>query len=487
MKLKRKSAIFREMYKKYQVFISSTYKDLINEREQVRDTILSMYQFPIGMEMFSAANEEQWEIIKETIDSSDYYILIIGKRYGSVIEDGPDAGMSYTEKEYRYAKRIGLPILAYIKKDEVITANNVDTDPEKVKKLQTFKDDVTKGREVKWFSSTEELGKEVSLSLHKEIDRGKRPGWIRSDSVDIEKSLSEIVELSRQNRGLQEENKRLSIALEKCRGAYDRRPNLDITLASTKADDDEHQDFYNRDEIILIEEDGVVHLKQKTISTEKEMSKFLPISWRDIPPDIKNRINELDIKNYNAELPSKDEVEKYLQSYITYLRIMENGVPITIFVNNLGTSKATDVSVTIEFPDAVRVFDLDDIIGMPKPEAPKLPKNPINEAYKRLNQERSHALNIPLFSDWGGINNSSYISPIAYSPFRNGNTIYSYIEIEDNIVEIGQTQGIVHTKSDYFTGAYVVPFCKGEYEAKITLMCAEYQDPEETTIKLVVE
>lgn len=60
------------MDKKYQIFISSTYKDLINEREQVRDTILSMYQFPIGMEMFSAADEEQWEIIKETIDSSDY-------------------------------------------------------------------------------------------------------------------------------------------------------------------------------------------------------------------------------------------------------------------------------------------------------------------------------------------------------------------------------------------------------------------------------
>lgn len=461
------------MDKKYQIFISSTYKDLINEREQVRDTILSMYQFPIGMEMFSAADEEQWEIIKETIDSSDYYILIIGKRYGSVIGEGIDAGMSYTEKEYRYAKSIGLPILAYIKKDEVITANNVDTDPEKVKKLQEFKDDVTKGREVKWFSSTEELGKEVSLSLHKEMDRGKRPGWIRSDSVDIEKSLSEIVELSRQNRGLQEENRRLSIALEKCRGAYDRRPNLSITLAATKADDDDYQDLYNRDEIILVEEDGVVHLKLKNISTEKEKSKFLPLSWNDIPLDIKNRINELDIMNYNAELPSEDEVEKYLQSYITYLRIMENGIPITIFVNNLGTSKATDISVTIEFPNTVRVFNIDGIIGMSKPEAPKLPKNPIDEAYKRLNQERAHALDIPLFSDWGSINSSSYISPIAYSPFRNGNTVYSYIEIEDNIVEIEQTQGIVHTKFDYFNGAYVVPFCQGEYEAKVTLMWSE--------------
>ena len=52
-------------------------------RAKVRDAILSMMHFPVGMEMFNAADEEQWEIIKETIDSSDYYVLILGQRYGS--------------------------------------------------------------------------------------------------------------------------------------------------------------------------------------------------------------------------------------------------------------------------------------------------------------------------------------------------------------------------------------------------------------------
>ena len=63
------------MDKKYQVFISSTYKDLIEARAKVRDAILSMYHFPVGMELFGAANEEQWQIISETIDSSDVSIL----------------------------------------------------------------------------------------------------------------------------------------------------------------------------------------------------------------------------------------------------------------------------------------------------------------------------------------------------------------------------------------------------------------------------
>ena len=36
------------MDKKFQVFISSTYEDLKNERQKVQDIILSMYQIPIG-------------------------------------------------------------------------------------------------------------------------------------------------------------------------------------------------------------------------------------------------------------------------------------------------------------------------------------------------------------------------------------------------------------------------------------------------------
>lgn len=108
------------MNKKYQVFVSSTYKDLQEARAKVRDAILSMYHFPVGMELFGAANEEQWQIISETIDSSDYYVLIIGQRYGSLIPEGfPDAGISYTEKEFRYALEKGVPVLAFLLDDDV--------------------------------------------------------------------------------------------------------------------------------------------------------------------------------------------------------------------------------------------------------------------------------------------------------------------------------------------------------------------------------
>ena len=471
------------MDKKYQIFISSTYKDLIPEREKVRDVILSMYQFPIGMEMFSAADEEQWEIIKDTIDSSDYYVLIIGKRYGSVIEDGPDKGISYTEKEYRYAKSIGLPILAYIKNERTITADKVDNDPKKLERLHSFIKDVTTGREVKWFSTTDQLGTEVTLSLHKEMGRKKRPGWIRSDAVDIEKSLSEIVELSKLNRELRDENKRLFDELEIIRSSSERKPRLAISMKCTKPDK-KHLEYYNREDIITIDENEIVHLKLKKLSANLKESEYLPLSQSDIPIDLRMRVTDQAIQEYNKSLPSMEELEEYYKEFRIYLRIKENGIPVSFFVNNIGTAKATDVSVTIEFPNQVQIFNTNEIFDIQEPKAPKKGENPIQKAYAQmqweaeLDSKKNPLRRIRTLPDIPDLETYSY-------NYRN--TIYSSIVIKDNIVEIEQKSGIVHTKSDYFDGAYIVPFLSGEYEAILTLMCAEYDEPEKTTIRFIVE
>lgn len=61
-----------EPKRKYQVFISSTFEDLAEERKRLQETILNMNHFPVGMELFSAANDDQWTIISQTIDCSDY-------------------------------------------------------------------------------------------------------------------------------------------------------------------------------------------------------------------------------------------------------------------------------------------------------------------------------------------------------------------------------------------------------------------------------
>lgn len=88
------------MKKKLQVFISSTYIDLIAERQAAVEAILDAGHIPAGMELFQAGSQSQKETIERWIDESDVYLLILGSRYGSI---EPDSKMSYTHWEYDYA------------------------------------------------------------------------------------------------------------------------------------------------------------------------------------------------------------------------------------------------------------------------------------------------------------------------------------------------------------------------------------------------
>ena len=87
------------MEKRYQVFISSTFRDLVEERQAVLRAILELDQMPAGMELFPASDETAWQLIRDVIDASDYYLVLVGGRYGSLDQ----TGIGYTEKEYDYA------------------------------------------------------------------------------------------------------------------------------------------------------------------------------------------------------------------------------------------------------------------------------------------------------------------------------------------------------------------------------------------------
>ncbi|MEJ2229028.1 MAG: DUF4062 domain-containing protein, partial [Alphaproteobacteria bacterium] len=100
--------------KRYQIFISSTFEDLKEERRIVTEQIWKLGHIPVGMELFHAGNEDQWSFIKERIAECDYYIVIIAERYGSQAADG----ISYTEKEYRLATELGVPVAAFLLSDK---------------------------------------------------------------------------------------------------------------------------------------------------------------------------------------------------------------------------------------------------------------------------------------------------------------------------------------------------------------------------------
>ena len=178
------------MEKRYQVFVSSTYKDLINERVEVIQALLELDCIPVGMEYFPAADESQWDFIKKLIDESDYYIVIIAGKYGSEDENG----VSYTQKEYEYAVKKNIPIISFIHKDiESLIASKIETDKQKRDKLENFKDIVQK-RLCKFWSSPQELGAVVSRSISQAKKNYPRIGWVRADVINIT-SEAEIIQL----------------------------------------------------------------------------------------------------------------------------------------------------------------------------------------------------------------------------------------------------------------------------------------------------
>ena len=162
--------------KKYQIFISSTYEDLKDERSAVTQTILSMEHIPIGMEMFNASDSTQWGIIQRTIENSDYYVVIIGLRYGSTFGDG----ISYTEKEYDYAVSRGIPVLAFLKDENApSTPQQRESDDGKRKRLNDFREKA-KTRLVRFWSNKDELSADLVRSLYSAMRDTQGRGWIRT-------------------------------------------------------------------------------------------------------------------------------------------------------------------------------------------------------------------------------------------------------------------------------------------------------------------
>lgn len=176
---------------RHQVFVSSTYVDLLEERRAVIQALLELDCIPAGMEMFPAADDDQWTLIREVIDLSDYYVVIVGGRYGSVSA----SGISFTEMEYDYAVSKGIPVLGFVHADPAsIPAGRSELDADARAKLDDFRAKVMQ-RMVKQFKSPDELASVVSRGLVRAMKAQPRPGWVRGDQAMTDTMRAEVAEL----------------------------------------------------------------------------------------------------------------------------------------------------------------------------------------------------------------------------------------------------------------------------------------------------
>ncbi|MGP2652744.1 DUF4062 domain-containing protein [Serratia marcescens] len=220
------------MRKRLQVFISSTFTDLIEERQAAVSAILKNGDIPAGMELFTASDRSQWDIIKRWIDESDVYILILGGRYGSI---EPESGLSYTELEYNYALETNKPLFSIVIYDHALESK-VKVLGQSVMELENrtlyknFKEKVTSNM-VCFFEDTKDIRLAVLESLPKIASERPLTGWISgADAPDTAQLTTEITKLNEENRKLRKEKEALESKLKRL---------------STHNDEDEFNDIDN--------------------------------------------------------------------------------------------------------------------------------------------------------------------------------------------------------------------------------------------------
>ena len=433
------------MEKKYQFFVSSTYEDLKEERDIAIHAILTMNQFPVGMEMFSAADDDQWQIIKEAIDSSDYYILMIGNRYGSIEET---TGVSYTEKEFDYAVSQGIPVLAFIVEKSVsMSPDKYESDQAKKEKLDSFKEKVkNSGRYVKFWKNKDNLESLISQSIAKAVTRGRRPGWVRTTDFDIDKSHAEILRLTERvhtlealNADLKEENFR--------------KPNLWVDVQPG------------------CDEDGKIYDEGTRLIPNGIHFTVLPIVTTDVK-------DGLDYKGCAGQLihENRDEVRLFRYVY-------ENSFVVYFRVHNDGNARATGVRVKLSFPNALIVLSENELLEY-REEDIRFAK----DAYQNWERRFENPKNAVGFKDCSNkfvsLDELVVVEDIAnlMDP-ADMNEVVSILPGE----VLFDKEEVRHKDFDCISGVCILPTQAGQFTIKCEIICNEYAESIEQDITVEVD
>lgn len=155
-----------------QFFISSTYRDLINERDKTIDTIDNLDSSKaIAMERISSNPNPPKEVCLAHLRNCNAVILILGDKYGSI---DPEEKISVTQIEYNEARSLHLPVFVFrkVNSDEewIPDEKNANTK----KKLENFKKLLDAEHYRVTFQTSEELGRKIAIAIYNfESDNGE--------------------------------------------------------------------------------------------------------------------------------------------------------------------------------------------------------------------------------------------------------------------------------------------------------------------------
>ncbi|CAI3144590.1 DUF4062 domain-containing protein [Acinetobacter baumannii] len=462
--------------KKYQVFISSTYTDLLNERQAAVEAILKAGHIPAGMELFTSTNKSQWTIIQRWIDESDIYMLILGGRYGSI---DPESGKSYTHLEYEYAHSINKPLFAVVINDDALRKKTYDErETVNPKSLDDFRQQV-----LSYLSSFFSDSKDIKLAVHESlgtlIQDNELIGWVRGNQQN-EGLASELVRLNEENRKLREEN-------DEFKRNQLRLPKLTVEINDGQPLILKYQEYKN------------LHYKKRQ-----------SIGWSNVDDELKEFLTVEEVEQYNQQLIEITEEKINEFNRLNTLKgIFENGIqPIKFKVSNVGSLKANQVYITIKFPNFIYVEEknhdkerLGFIEELEKKSLEIIQNplwNPLQVAQEKLQNKKLEEQN-PFKNIYGLTNrilerSAVNVHSIARVDPLRGMTIpkisnihgdHDYLDGSKRVViEMGN---LLHTLSQNYQDYYIFALERGEGNITVTLHCEEYSNEETIEIPIIVE
>ncbi|MEK3942498.1 MULTISPECIES: DUF4062 domain-containing protein [Paenibacillus] len=204
------------MSKKLQVFISSTFTDLQDERQAAVESVLKSGHIPAGMELFRSGDQSQKDTITKWIEESDVYLLILGGRYGSIEET---TGKSYTHWEYDLAGELKKPRFAVVissdalqKKIKKLGKAVIELD--NAQKYEDFKSNVL-SKVSRFFEDTKDIQITVMQTLNELVKDKNLYGWISGRAVqNSEEYATSVLHYKKEMDQLGRENEKLKQALQ---------------------------------------------------------------------------------------------------------------------------------------------------------------------------------------------------------------------------------------------------------------------------------
>lgn len=158
---------------RYQIFISTSGRDMQPERMVLSQTLVGMGFFAWGLEHRTPLTTT---LARRQIDECDYVILLLGSQYG----EQSISGVSYLSLEYEYALSQAKPIIVFMhEQPENREIDLQETHPQlKDKFLEFRKKLLHEAEHIFYFKTPRELELAVRLNIPLMVEQHMGQGWV---------------------------------------------------------------------------------------------------------------------------------------------------------------------------------------------------------------------------------------------------------------------------------------------------------------------